>query len=85
LLTYEKNLEMMPRGLFSRWQSVLEQLATRNIRMGFEGIPLLIENVPFRKICNWFATGLATYVKPENPWGWPLQLQIEPTNRCNLH
>jgi radical SAM protein with 4Fe4S-binding SPASM domain len=53
--------------------------------MEFEGIPLLIENVPFRKLCNWFATGLATYVKPENPWGWPLQLQIEATNRCNLH
>ena len=63
---------------------MLGQLATRSVRMEFEGIPLLIENVPLRKLCNWFATGLATYVKPENTWGWPLQLQIEPTNRCNL-
>jgi len=59
-------------------------VATRKAHIESEGIPLLLEKIPLKKIMNWVAGEVSMGFKPAYPWALPITLQIEPTNRCNL-
>ena len=64
--------------------TAVEALITRNIRIEFERIPITIRNASYRKILNWILVELSILLRLRHPRGWPTNLQIEPTTRCNM-
>ena len=62
----------------------LKALTTRKLTLENDCIPFKYQNVPFKKIFNAIRVGMSIYVKPGIPWGWPVTLQVEPANICNL-
>jgi radical SAM protein with 4Fe4S-binding SPASM domain len=59
-------------------------LVFRKARIESEGIPVVLENIPLRKLINWVLCEVSMFFKPAFPWALPVFFQIEPTNRCNL-
>jgi hypothetical protein len=62
----------------------IRALVTKRIEIVSDRIPHQFNNVPFKKILNWIRVEASVLIKPEEPWGWPTHLQIEPTALCNL-
>ena len=57
---------------------------TKKFHFSFDLVPYTLENVGFKKVMNTYITGLnALFPKPK-PFGWPVYIQIEPTNIFNL-
>ena len=56
----------------------------KRIEFSVDMIPFQFENVPFRKVINWFLTESSVFPKPSKPWGFPTLIHLEPTNYCNL-
>jgi MoaA/NifB/PqqE/SkfB family radical SAM enzyme len=63
----------------------VDALARRRIAFDVDLIPFQWDDVPRRKVLNWLRTESSVYARPARPWGMPTLLQVEPTNRCNLH
>lgn len=65
---------------------LLRALISRKITVIIDCVPLTIDKNPsVKKIVNWLKTESSILFKPATPWGYPTILQIEPSNRCNLH
>ena len=74
----------MTKGLGRKAWEAARALATREVPIEFEGIPIPLRGVPYRKIANWLAVESAIALRREQPWGRPTYVQVEPTSRCNL-
>lgn len=59
-------------------------LATREIAIEFERIPLPVRAASYRKVWNWLAVEAGIALRRTAPWGRPTHVQIEPSSRCNL-
>jgi radical SAM protein with 4Fe4S-binding SPASM domain len=72
------------RSLGRKAREALRALATRELSIEFERIPISFSGVPYRKIVNWLAVETAIALRRVQPWGRPTHVQIEPSSRCNL-
>lgn len=68
----------------SRSGQAFKALFTRRLRIQSDRIPYEFDHLPLKKLLNAYRVESSLFFKPERPWGWPIHLQIEPTNRCNL-
>jgi len=59
-------------------------LFRKRFRFQFEMIPYEVENLPLKKIMNFFIAGLNQYIPRSRPFGYPVFTQVEPANFCNL-
>lgn len=50
----------------------------------FDLIPMNTSNMPMAKRLNLLKTGANLVYRRRNPWGWPIHMQVELTNYCNL-
>jgi MoaA/NifB/PqqE/SkfB family radical SAM enzyme len=50
----------------------------------FDGVPLVLERIPFKKATNLLKCGLDTIIPFDRHLGLPPSIQVEPTNICNL-
>ncbi|HJX30749.1 MAG TPA: radical SAM protein [Thermodesulfobacteriota bacterium] len=50
----------------------------------FDQLEFPLRNLPFRKRLNFLIQGMQWLMRPVHRFGFPLILQIEPTNICNL-
>ena len=50
----------------------------------FDGVPLVLERIPFEKTINLLKCGLDTIMPFDRHLGLPPSIQVEPTNICNL-
>jgi len=74
----------MFKDLILKTYKATSSLITRKILIECDRIPYQFHNVPLKKILNWIRVEASILRKPEQPWGWPTHLQLEPTNTCNL-
>jgi len=72
------------KNIFIRPYMALKALVTRSIQIECDRIPYRFQNVPLKKILNWLCVEVSILIKPGRPWGWPTNLQIEPSTKCNL-
>ena len=56
----------------------------RRLKFKFELLPFEAEDLPLKKITNFFLAGMNQFFLPSKPFGYPVVAQIEPTNNCNL-
>jgi radical SAM protein with 4Fe4S-binding SPASM domain len=57
---------------------------TKKIAFDIDLIPVVCEEVPYKKILNWILTEGSVHIQPGKPLGFPTVLQVEPTTSCNL-
>ncbi|MFP4027274.1 MAG: radical SAM protein [Candidatus Brocadiia bacterium] len=50
----------------------------------FDLMPMHVRKMSFRKRLNVMASGLNLLWRRSDPWSWPLRMQVELTNVCNL-
>lgn len=74
----------MSRGLRRKVLEAARALATRELSIEFERVPIGFSRVPYRKIVNWLAVEAGIALRREEPWGRPTHVQVEPSSRCNL-
>ena len=74
----------MFKDLIEKPYKTIKALLTSHIVIECDRIPYHFHNVPWEKIINWIRIETSILRKPEQPWGWPTHLQIEPANICNL-
>jgi radical SAM protein with 4Fe4S-binding SPASM domain len=74
----------MIRTFMTHSLKALKSLATRKVEFECDRIPYRFTRVPLSKILNWICVEASVYAKPQNPWGMPTVVQIEPTTYCNL-
>lgn len=75
----------MHRDVILKLFTIFKTLLTRRVTVVCDRIPFEFHDVPMKKLLNRYLVHASFYFKPERPWGWPTQLQIEPDARCNLH
>jgi len=63
---------------------VFRALFEKRVAFEVDEIPIVLENLPLKKIVNWVLTEVSAFFKPSRPWGFPTILQIEPSSHCNL-
>ncbi|MBN3040352.1 MAG: radical SAM protein [Candidatus Omnitrophica bacterium] len=71
--------------VFEGASNILSWFFTKKFRFKFDYVPYQLDNVSFRKIFNYYLTGLNVIFPRPKPFGWPVYMQIEPSNMCNLH
>jgi len=50
----------------------------------FDWMPMVVRNMSWRQRFNMARAGLNLFHRRTTPWAWPLNMQIELTNYCNL-
>jgi radical SAM protein with 4Fe4S-binding SPASM domain len=61
-----------------------KSLRTGRLQLMVDLVPFDFHNVPTKKLLNFSAVGASAWLKPSRPWGWPTNLQVEPSTICNL-
>lgn len=74
----------MAKPLLRKVGEAARALATREIAVDFEQIPLPVRDASYRKIVNWLRVEAGIALRRRAPWGLPTHVQIEPTTQCNL-
>lgn len=59
-------------------------LAHGRLSLTVDDLPLMLTALPWRKRLNILLAGAQKILRPPFRLGWPLILQLEPTNTCNL-
>ncbi|MFC1884565.1 radical SAM protein [Thermodesulfobacteriota bacterium] len=67
-----------------RLKNLLITLLTRRLVIDFDKNEFVYENLPWKKLKNWFLDELSWVFKTSKAWAYPTLIQIEPTNVCNL-
>ncbi len=71
-----------------RYRDVIPQLPNiffrRRLKFIFEKIPYEAKGLTLKKISNFFIAGLNQFILPSKPFGYPVILQVEPANFCNI-
>lgn len=57
---------------------------TRRVQMTVDLVPFEFCDVPAKKLLNFHKIGISARLKPARPWGWPTNVQVEPSTICNL-
>ena len=77
--------ELMKKEKFISYSlKAIKALATRNMILENDCIPIRIQNLSYRKIFNAIRVGMSFCTKSTKTWGWPISLQVEPSSMCNL-
>lgn len=61
-----------------------ELLFRGRFMFAYDGIPIVAEDLSWRKKANLFKLGLSSLLRKDRMFGLPAVVQIEPTNICNL-
>jgi radical SAM protein with 4Fe4S-binding SPASM domain len=59
-------------------------LVSGRMRIYSDNIPYDFERLPLKKILNACRVETSILFKPSRPWGWPTNIMVEPSSRCNL-
>lgn len=70
--------------LISKSDQAIKAFMTRRLRIQSDGIPYEFDHLPLKKLLNACLIEASIFFKPEQPWGWPTHLMVEPSTRCNL-
>lgn len=75
----------MRRKYLRRAGRILPKVLARGIyEFTFDLMPMRASAMPLRKRLNLIRSGLNLFYRPARPWSWPIHMQIELTNYCNL-
>lgn len=70
--------------LFSYAAKILKAIVTRKMIIENDCIPIVYENLSFKKIINAIRIGFAFTLQTQKTKGMPITLQVEPASTCNL-
>lgn len=63
---------------------VLKVFFTKKLTVDFDRIEFHYENLPIKKLWNWFKAEIGYVFKLKNVYAYPTHLQLEPSSTCNL-
>lgn len=70
--------------IFEGISNIIRWTFTKNFKFTFDCVPYILKNISFKKVWNYQITGFNALFPKSKPFGWPVYIQIEPTNICNL-
>jgi radical SAM protein with 4Fe4S-binding SPASM domain len=74
----------MTNSFLEKVKLAVKTLITRKVTIELDRIPYHIEKMSLKKILNWIFIEICASLKTKRSFGFPVYLQIEPTNHCNL-
>ncbi len=74
----------MPENLKQKMLRAVRTFYDGDIKFFLSGLDVTVKGVPRDKILNWMISGLSAHLQLSHAFGYPPQIQIEPTARCNL-
>lgn len=70
--------------IFEGTSNLVRWIFTKQFKFSFDLVPYTLKNVSLKKMLNTYITGMNALFPKRKPFGWPVYIQIEPTNICNL-
>ena len=75
---------MVFKDTLTKAAQAVESWRTRRLQLTVDLVPFEFHNLTAKKLLNLTKVGVSARLKPARPWGWPSNVQVEPSTLCNL-